>query len=91
VVVTRIGTAGVAVVFAAGAWLITAPFALGYQHAGTGWTGATRTDVVTGGALALAGFAGLFAVVAGRVGELYSDARSAGPLAGTADRGNPGS
>lgn len=89
--VARIGVAGVAVVFATGLWLIAAPFALGYQHAGAGWTGATRTDVITGGALAAAGFAGLFAVVAGRVGELYADARSAASLATTADRGTSGS
>jgi hypothetical protein len=76
------------VVFATGVWLIAAPFALGYQHPGAGWTGATRTDVITGGVLAVAGFAGLFAVVAGRVGELYADARSAASLATTADRGN---
>jgi hypothetical protein len=89
-VVARVGVAGVAVVFATGVWLIVAPFALGYQHAGAGWTGATRTDVITGGALAAAGFVGLFAVVAGRVGELYADARSAASLASTADRGTSG-
>ena len=87
--VARTGLAGVVVVFATGVWLIAAPFALGYQHPGAGWTGATRTDVITGGVLAVAGFAGLFAVVAGRVGELYADARSAASLATTADRGNP--
>ena len=85
--VARIGVAGVVCVFAAGLWLVAAPFALGYQHPGAGWTGATRTDVITGGVLAAAGFAGLFAVVAGRVGELYADARSAASLASTADRG----
>jgi hypothetical protein len=89
-VVTRIGVVGVALVFAAGLWLVAAPFALGGQHPGAGWTGTTRIDVVTGGVLALAGFTGLFAVVAGRVGELYADARSAASLASTADRGNPG-
>ena len=89
--VTRVGVAGVVVIFATGLWLIAAPFALGYQHAGAGWTGATRTDVLTGGALAATGFAGLFAVVAGRVGELYADARSAAALAITADRGTTGS
>ena len=93
--VTRIGTIGVALVFGAGVWLVAAPFALGYQRAGTGWTGATRTDVITGGLLAVAGFAGIFAVIAGRVGELYADARSAAALAapgtGGADRRNTGS
>jgi hypothetical protein len=87
VVVTRVGTAGVLAVFAGGVWLVAAPFALGYQAVGVGWTGATKTDVITGGVLAMAGFAGLFAVIAGRVRELYADVRSAASLANTADRG----
>ena len=84
--VTRVGTAGVLAVFAAGVWLVTAPFALGYQADGVSWTGATKTDVVTGCVLAAAGFVGIFAVIAGQVGELYH-ARSAASLADTADRG----
>jgi hypothetical protein len=91
VVVTRVGVAGVLAVFAVGVWLVAAPFALGYQAAGVGWTGATKTDVITGAVLAAAGFAGLFAVIAGRVGELYADVRSAASLADTADRGISGS
>jgi hypothetical protein len=95
VVVSRIGTAGVALVFAAGLWLVAAPFAFAYQRAGAGWTGATRTDVIAGGLLAVAGFAGIFAVIAGRVSELYADPRSAASLAapctGRADRRNTGS
>ena len=71
--VSRIGLAGVVAVFAAGVWLVAAPFALGYQLAGAGWTGATKTDVITGGLLAVAGFAGLFGIAAGRVFELYVD------------------
>jgi len=90
-VVTRVGLAGVLAVFGAGAWLLAAPFALGYQAVGASWTGATKTDVITGGVLAAVGFAGLFAVIAGQVGELYADARSAASLADTADRGIPGS
>ena len=89
--VSRVGLAGVVAVFAAGIWLVAAPFALGYQPAGAGWTGATKTDVILGGLLAVAGFAGLFGVTAGRVVELYADARSAASLAGTADRENSGS
>ena len=89
--VSRVGLVGVVAVFAAGIWLVAAPFALGYQLAGAGWTGATKTDVITGGVLAVAGFAGLFGVAAGRVAELYADARSAASLAGTADRENSGS
>jgi hypothetical protein len=88
VVVSRIGVAGVVAVFAAGIWLVAAPFALGYQLAGAGWTGATKTDVITGGLLAVAGFAGLFGVTIGRVVELYADARSDASLASTADREN---
>jgi hypothetical protein len=96
-VVNRVGVAGVAgvvgvlAVFAAGAWLVTAPFALGYQAAGVGWTGGTKTDVIIGAVLAAVGFAGLVAVIAGRVGELYAEARSAASLADTADRGISGS
>jgi hypothetical protein len=88
VVVSRVGVAGVVAVFAAGIWLIAAPFALGCQPAGAGWTGETKTDVIAGGLLAVAGFAGLFGVTVGRVVELYADARSAASLAGTADREN---
>jgi hypothetical protein len=88
VVVSRVGVACVVAVFAAGVWLVAAPFALGCQQAGLGWTGATKTDVIVGGLLAVAGFAGLFGVTVGRVTELYADARSAASLAGTADREN---
>ena len=88
---TRVGVAGVLAVFAGGVWLVAAPFAIGFQATGVGWTGATKTDVITGGLLAVAGFAGLFGVAAGRAAELYADARSAASLAGTADRENSGS
>jgi hypothetical protein len=87
VVVSRIGVAGVVAVFAAGAWLAAAPFVLGYHHQGAGWTGATRTDMMVGGLLAAAGLAGLVGVIAGRVGELYSDARSAASQAALDYRG----
>ena len=86
--VTRIGVAGVAAVFATGLWLVAAPFALGYQHAGTVATSVTLTDVITGCVLAMAGFSGLLAVIAGRVGELYADARSCALPATAADREN---
>jgi hypothetical protein len=84
-VVTRAGIASVAIIFAVGLWLLVAPFAVRYQPAGAGWTGVTWTDVITGGTLAVAGFAGLVGVVAGRVRELYADARSIA----SADRGKP--
>ena len=89
--VTRVGLGGVLVVVGAGVWLVAAPFALGYQAAGAGWTDATKTDVITGGVLAAAGFAGLLGVIAGRVGELYADVRSGASLASPADRRIPGS
>jgi hypothetical protein len=94
-VVTKAGTASLAIIFAAGLWLLAAPFALRYQPVGAGWTGATRADVITGGTLAVAGFAGIIGVIAGRVRELYADARSAASAACVAsassvvDRGNP--
>ena len=51
--------------------------------------------MIAGGLLAVAGFAGIFAVIAGRVSELYADPRSAASLAaqgtGRADRRNTGS
>ena len=89
--VSRVALAGVVTVFAAGIWLVAAPFALGYQPAGAGWTGATKTDVIAGGLLAVAGFAGLFGVTAGRIAELYADARLGASLATTADREKSGS
>ena len=79
--VSRVGVAGVAAVFLAGLWLVAAPFVVGYQAPGAGWTGATKTDVIIGGVLAACGFAGIMGVIAGRVGELYADARSAASLA----------
>jgi hypothetical protein len=85
--VSRAGIAGVVLIFAAGLWLLAAPFALRYQPPGARWTGATRDDVITGGSLAVAGFAGIFGVIAGRVRELYADARSAASAATAADKG----
>ena len=81
--VNRVALAGLAVIFAAGAWLIAAPFVLRYQPAGAPWTGAARLDVTVGAALAAAGFAGFFAALAGRVRELYTQA-SSGPEPGAA-------
>ena len=72
--VNRLALAGIAAIFAAGAWLIAAPFVLRYQPAGAPWTGAARLDVIVGAALAAAGFGGFFAALAGRVRELYAQA-----------------
>jgi hypothetical protein len=72
--VGRAGTSVVAILFLAGLWLVAAPFALRFQPPHAPWGGATRADVITGGLLAAAGFGGLFALLAGRVREMYSDA-----------------
>jgi len=75
--VNKVAMAGLAVIFAAGAWLISAPFVLRYQPAGTAWTGAARLDVGVGAALAAAGFCGFFTSLASWVAELYVQARAA--------------
>jgi hypothetical protein len=76
-VVNKIMLAGLAAIFATGAWLIAAPFVLRYQPAGAAWAGSSRLDMMTGAVLAVTGFAGFFTALAGRVGELY--ARAARP------------
>jgi hypothetical protein len=70
--VNKIVLAGLAAVFAAGAWLIAAPFVLHYQPAGAPWVAASRLDVVAGAGLAVTGVAGFLAALAGRVRELYA-------------------
>lgn len=72
--VSRVGTAGLVIVFLTGCWLIAAPFALRFQPAGAPWTGAAWVDVVVGGVLAVAGFTGFFVALSGRVRELYEEA-----------------
>lgn len=71
--VNRLAMGGLVVLFLAGAWLVAAPFALRFQHAGAAWTGATRMDLVVGGVLAVAAFAGFFIALAGRVREMYAE------------------
>ena len=88
--VSRIALGGLAAIFAAGAWLVAAPFALRYQPAGASWTGAARLDVTVGAVLALAGFAGFFTALGGRVRELYAAAApntGAAPETGAAAAG----
>ncbi len=70
--VSRLSMGGLVAVFLTGAWLIAAPFALRFQPSGAGWIDASRMDVVVGGVLAVAGFAGFFVALAGRVRELYT-------------------
>jgi hypothetical protein len=71
--VGRAGTGVIGILFLAGLWLVAAPFALRFQPPHTAWSGATKADVITGGLLAAAGFCGLYAQLAGRVREMYSD------------------
>ena len=85
--VNKLALAGLAAIFAVGAWLIAAPFVLRYQPAGAAWTGPARLDVTVGAALAAAGFGGFFAALAGRVGELYAQAGAAQEPNGAPDRG----
>src|SRR5260370_29707673 len=65
-VVNKIALGGLLTMFAAGAWLIAAPFVVRYQPAGAPWTGPARMDVTVGALVATAGFAGFFVAVAGR-------------------------
>ncbi|HEU5332092.1 MAG TPA: hypothetical protein VFU73_05000 [Actinocrinis sp.] len=53
-----------------GGWLVAAPFALGDQPRGAAWTAATRTDVVTGAALAGIAVLGLLGYLAAVVAWL---------------------
>ena len=76
--VNRGALAGLAAIFAIGAWLAAAPFVLRYQPAGARWTGAARLDVAVGAALALAAAAAFLTALAGRIGDLYA---RAGPRA----------
>jgi hypothetical protein len=76
--VNRGALAGLAAVFAIGAWLVAAPFVLRYQPAGMRWTGTTRLDVAVGAVLALAGAGAFLMALAGRVRDLYARA-GAGP------------
>jgi hypothetical protein len=71
-VVNKIALGGLLAMFAAGAWLIAAPFVVRYQPAAAPWTGPARMDVAVGALVAAAGFAGFFAALAGRVRELYA-------------------
>jgi hypothetical protein len=75
--VNKSALAGLAVIFAIGAWLVAAPFELHYQPAGARWTGATRLDVAVGAALAVSGAAAFLAALAGRVSDLYTRAGTA--------------
>jgi hypothetical protein len=78
-VVNKIALGGLLAMFAAGAWLIAAPFVVHYQSAGAPWSGPARLDMAVGAIVATAGFAGFFAALAGRVRELYARRPQPGP------------
>lgn len=81
--VNKGGLAGLAVIFAIGAWLLAAPFVLHYQPAGARWTGASRLDVAVGATLVVAGAVAFLVALPGRIGELYAQ-RSAAAQVGQA-------
>ncbi len=83
--VNRSALAGLAFIFAIGAWLVAAPFVLRYQPAGARWTGATRLDVAVGAALAVSGAAAFLVALAGRAGDLYTRAGTAAEPATAAE------
>lgn len=65
-----IGIATVVVTGFGGAWLMVAPFALGYQPGGADWTDATKNDFWTGLAVLLVSVLGLVLFTVSFVGEL---------------------
>ncbi|MBO0829309.1 MAG: hypothetical protein J2P24_16165, partial [Streptosporangiales bacterium] len=56
-----VGAIAGGIVLLTGAWLVLAPFGLGFQRSGKDWTDETLTDVWTGIGL---GVVGLIAIVA---------------------------
>lgn len=64
--------AGLVLLALAGAWLVAAPFLLGYrgigdQRRGAAWTAATRVDVSTGAAITAVAVAALLGYLASAV------------------------
>lgn len=63
---------GLVLLAAAGAWLVAAPFALGYhgfgdQRRGAAWTASTRVDVSAGAAIAAVAVAALLGYLASAI------------------------
>ena len=54
-----VGAIAGGIVLLTGAWLVLAPFALGFQPSGKDWTDETLTDVWTGIGLGVVGFIAL--------------------------------
>jgi peptidoglycan/LPS O-acetylase OafA/YrhL len=60
---TRLGLVATVVTLLGAAWLILAPFVVGYQPQGDDWVMATRNDLVVGGALVAVSGTALFSIL----------------------------
>jgi hypothetical protein len=82
---TRPGLAATVVTLLGAAWLILAPFVVGYQPQGHEWVTATRNDLVVGGALLAVSATALFTILVLSVRAL----RRAATLRAREDREGP--
>jgi hypothetical protein len=60
---TRLGLVATVVTLLGAAWLVLAPFVVGYQPQGDDWVTATRNDLVVGGALLVVSATALFSIL----------------------------
>jgi peptidoglycan/LPS O-acetylase OafA/YrhL len=60
---TRLGLVATVVTLLGAAWLVLAPFVVGYQPQGDDWATATRNDLVVGGALLAVSATALFSIL----------------------------
>jgi hypothetical protein len=82
---TRLGLVATVVTLLGAAWLVLAPFLVGYQPQGADWATATRNDLVVGGALLAVSATALFSILVLSVRAL----RRAATLRAGEDRGGP--
>lgn len=68
---TRLGLVATAVTLLGAAWLVLAPFVVGYQPQGDDWVTATRNDLVVGGALLVVSATALFSILVLSVRALW--------------------
>ncbi|MER6574181.1 hypothetical protein [Nonomuraea sp. NPDC001023] len=66
----KLGISALVLLFLTGLWLVAAPFAVGYQPRGAGYTDATVNDLWVGGGLAAVSFAALVIYAADSLREL---------------------
>ena len=81
---TRLGLVATVVTLLGAAWLMLAPFVVGYQPQGGDWVTATRNDLVVGGALLVVSATALFSILVLSVRAL----RRAATLRAGEDRGD---